>query len=46
MRALLHEGEGPILINARIAAEDTPRVLPLRDGHAIKQRFIAALNTA
>jgi thiamine pyrophosphate-dependent acetolactate synthase large subunit-like protein len=46
VRALLHEGVGPILINARIAAEDTPRVLPLRDGHAIKQRFIAALNTA
>jgi hypothetical protein len=23
-----------------------PRVLPLRDGHAIKQRFIAALNGA
>ena len=27
-----------------ISAEDTPRVLPLRDGHAIKQRFIAALD--
>jgi hypothetical protein len=25
---------------------DTPRVLPLRDGHAIKERFIAALNSA
>ena len=46
VRALLHHGEGPILVNARIDAEDTPRVLPLRDGHAIKQRFIAALNTA
>jgi hypothetical protein len=23
-----------------------PRVLPIRDGHAIKQRFIAALNSA
>jgi thiamine pyrophosphate-dependent acetolactate synthase large subunit-like protein len=46
VRALLHDGKGPILINARIAAEETPRVLPLRDGHAIKQRFIAALNTA
>jgi thiamine pyrophosphate-dependent acetolactate synthase large subunit-like protein len=46
VRALLHHGKGPILISARIEAEDTPRVLPLRDGHAIKQRFIAALNTA
>jgi thiamine pyrophosphate-dependent acetolactate synthase large subunit-like protein len=46
VRALLHHAEGPILINARIDAVDTPRVLPLRDGHAIKQRFIAALNTA
>ncbi len=44
MRALLHSGEGPLLVNARIKTEDTPRVLPLRDGHAIKQRFIDALN--
>src|ERR1700744_4791146 len=46
VRELLHSGEGPILINARIDAVDTPRVLPLRDGHAIKERFIAALNSA
>jgi thiamine pyrophosphate-dependent acetolactate synthase large subunit-like protein len=46
VRALLHAGEGPILVNARISHEDTPRVLPLRDGHAIKQRFVAALNAA
>ena len=44
VRALLHSGEGPILISARIGAEETPRVLPLRDGHAIRQRFIAALD--
>ena len=44
VRALLHSGEGPILVSARISAEDAPRVLPLRDGHAIKQRFIAALD--
>jgi thiamine pyrophosphate-dependent acetolactate synthase large subunit-like protein len=43
VRALLHSGNGPILISAHISADDTPRVLPLRDGHAIKQRFIAAL---
>jgi thiamine pyrophosphate-dependent acetolactate synthase large subunit-like protein len=46
VRRLLHDGEGPILVSARIKEEDVPRVLPLRDGHAIKQRFIAALNAA
>ena len=45
VRKLLHAGEGPILVNARISADDTPRVLPLRDGHSIKQRFIEALNS-
>ncbi len=45
VRALLHSGDGPILISARIKEEDVPRVLPLRDGHAIKQRFIEALNS-
>src|SRR5215467_6870295 len=44
VRKLLHTGKGPILVNAKIKPEDVPRVLPLRDGHAIKQRFIAALN--
>jgi phosphonopyruvate decarboxylase len=43
---LLHAGEGPILVSARIGNDDVPRVLPLRDGHAIKQRFIDALNSA
>jgi thiamine pyrophosphate-dependent acetolactate synthase large subunit-like protein len=49
IRALLHEGDGPIFVSARIASEETPRVLPLRDGHAIKQRFmdaVAALDQA
>jgi thiamine pyrophosphate-dependent acetolactate synthase large subunit-like protein len=46
VRGLLHSGEGPILVRARIGEEDVPRVLPLRDGHAIKERFIAALNSA
>jgi thiamine pyrophosphate-dependent acetolactate synthase large subunit-like protein len=45
VRTLLHTGEGPILVNARIDAEDAPRVLPLRDGHALKQRFIDAVNS-
>ena len=46
VRGLLHAEEGPSLVSARIGADDMPRVLPLRDGHAIKQRFIAALNGA
>jgi thiamine pyrophosphate-dependent acetolactate synthase large subunit-like protein len=45
IRKLLHTGNGPILVNARISEEDVPRVLPLRDGHAIKQRFMDALNS-
>jgi thiamine pyrophosphate-dependent acetolactate synthase large subunit-like protein len=44
VRKLLHVGDGPILVSARIKEEDVPRVLPLRDGHAIKQRFIEALS--
>jgi thiamine pyrophosphate-dependent acetolactate synthase large subunit-like protein len=46
VRALLRRGEGPILISARIKEDEVSRVLPLRDGHAIKQRFIAALDVA
>jgi thiamine pyrophosphate-dependent acetolactate synthase large subunit-like protein len=46
VRKLLHQGEGPTLVSARIKEEDVPRVLPLRDGHAIKQRFMAALSGA
>jgi thiamine pyrophosphate-dependent acetolactate synthase large subunit-like protein len=43
IRDLLHRGEGPMLVSAQISNEDVARVLPLRDGHAIKQRFIDAL---
>jgi len=43
VRDLVHHVRGPILIQARIAEGDAPRVLPIRDGHAIKQRFVAAL---
>jgi thiamine pyrophosphate-dependent acetolactate synthase large subunit-like protein len=46
VRALLHQAEGPIFVSARIKEDDVARVLPLRDGHAIRQRFIAALNSA
>ncbi|HEY2529095.1 MAG TPA: thiamine pyrophosphate-dependent enzyme [Xanthobacteraceae bacterium] len=44
VRQLLQTGVGPILISARIDAEELPRVLPLRDGHVLKQRFIEASN--
>jgi thiamine pyrophosphate-dependent acetolactate synthase large subunit-like protein len=44
VRRLLHTGDGPILVSARIKEEDVPRVLPIRDGHVIKQQFIEALN--
>jgi thiamine pyrophosphate-dependent acetolactate synthase large subunit-like protein len=46
VRKLLHTGQGPILVNAKIKPDDVARVLPLRDGHAIKERFVAALNAA
>jgi len=42
LRDLVHAGRGPILAQALIASGDAPRVLPSRDGHAIKQRFVAA----
>jgi thiamine pyrophosphate-dependent acetolactate synthase large subunit-like protein len=40
---LVHNGRGPILVQARISSEDTTRVLPTRDGHAIKLRFMQEL---
>jgi thiamine pyrophosphate-dependent acetolactate synthase large subunit-like protein len=43
IRDLVHNGGGPILVQARISSESTPRVLPTRDGHAIKLRFMEAL---
>jgi hypothetical protein len=46
VRDLVHHGRGPILVQAAIAADDPPRVLPTRDGHAIKLRFMQALQTA
>jgi thiamine pyrophosphate-dependent acetolactate synthase large subunit-like protein len=45
VRDLLHTGRGPILVSARISNAETPRVLPTRDGHAIKLRFMEAANS-
>jgi len=42
MRALLHAGQGPIFIHARVEADDQPRIIPSRDGIAIKHRFMQA----
>ena len=42
MRTLLHRGQGPIFIHAQVEADDQPRIIPSRDGHAIKQRFLQA----
>ncbi len=44
VRELMHAGKGPILVDARISNEETPRFLPTRDGHAIKLRFMQAVN--
>jgi thiamine pyrophosphate-dependent acetolactate synthase large subunit-like protein len=43
-RDLVHSGRGPILVQARITSDPTPRVLPTRDGHAIKLRFMEAVS--
>ena len=40
LRALLHSGEGPLFIHARVDADDQKRIIPSRDGRAIKQRFM------
>jgi thiamine pyrophosphate-dependent acetolactate synthase large subunit-like protein len=45
VRDLVHNGGGPILVQARIANDEAPRVLPIRDGRAIKLRFMEALSS-
>src|SRR5262245_51005193 len=44
VRDLVHNGRGPILVQARISSDAVPRVLPTRDGHAVKLRFMEALS--
>jgi thiamine pyrophosphate-dependent acetolactate synthase large subunit-like protein len=46
VRDLVHHGAGPILVQAHISSDPVPRVLPTRDGHAIKLRFTQALGCA
>jgi thiamine pyrophosphate-dependent acetolactate synthase large subunit-like protein len=42
LRALLHAGQGPTFIHARVDADDQKRIIPSRDGLAIKHRFMQA----
>ncbi len=44
--ALLREAPGPVIAVIKISRQPVPRVLPERDGHAIRQRFRAALLSA
>jgi thiamine pyrophosphate-dependent acetolactate synthase large subunit-like protein len=44
VRDLVHGGRGPILVQARITSDPAPRVLPARDGHVIKLRFMEAVS--
>jgi len=44
VRDLVHNGVGPIMVQARISNNAAPRVLPIRDGHALKLRFTEALS--
>ena len=46
LRALIHSGQGPLFIHALVDADDQKRVIPSRDGVAIKHRFIQAAGTS
>jgi thiamine pyrophosphate-dependent acetolactate synthase large subunit-like protein len=43
LRALLQSGDGPIFIHATVDADDQKRIIPSRDGLAIKHRFMQAV---
>lgn len=43
LRTLLHSGEGPLFIHAKVDADDQKRIIPSRDGPAIKYRFMQAM---
>lgn len=45
LRSMLHAGQGPLFIHARVDADDQKRVIPSRDGVAIKHRFMHAAGT-
>jgi thiamine pyrophosphate-dependent acetolactate synthase large subunit-like protein len=43
VRDLLHKAQGPVLVRALVKRDALPRVLPTRDGQAIRIRLAAAL---
>ena len=43
VRELLHVARGPVFVRAMISTDDVDRVLPSRDGHAIRDRFTRSL---
>jgi thiamine pyrophosphate-dependent acetolactate synthase large subunit-like protein len=45
LRKLLHSGDGPFFIHARVDADDQKRVIPSRDGLVTKHRFMQAAGT-
>jgi len=46
VRRLMHSGLGPVFVQAYVKPDDVPRVLPVRDGHMIKRRFMETLRAA
>jgi len=42
VRKLMHGGQGPIFVHARVGADKLPRVIPSRDGYGLKHRFLEA----
>ena len=42
VRTLLHEGQGPAFVHARVGTQKHERVIPTRDGYGMKHRFLEA----
>jgi thiamine pyrophosphate-dependent acetolactate synthase large subunit-like protein len=42
VRKLMHSGQGPIFVHARVGTQKHERIIPTRDGYGMKQRFLAA----
>jgi thiamine pyrophosphate-dependent acetolactate synthase large subunit-like protein len=42
LRPLLHEGDGPLFIHARVGTQKHERIVPTRDGYGMKHRFLEA----
>lgn len=42
-RRLMHDAQGPVFLQVKVRPDNAPRVLPIRDGTAIKHRFIEAV---